>query len=91
MAQSNAEWAMNERRAQILAGACGVSSNVIHRWQRNSGLSWTDFWLLANEVNLASMADADRAAVDNAVAASRAMTAAGILSVRREKRKAEGK
>lgn len=62
--------AINARRAKIIAGACGAKEREVHRWQRDSGLSWDDFWLLANEINLANMSDEERASVERAVAAS---------------------
>lgn len=43
--------AMNRIEANILANICDVTSDEIQQWQVESGLSWGQFWQLANALN----------------------------------------
>ena len=44
--------AHNLQRANILANICDVTLDEMQRWQVESGLSWDDFWQLANVINV---------------------------------------
>lgn len=41
----------NRQRANVLANICGVMPDEMQQWQTESGLSWDDFWQLANVLN----------------------------------------
>lgn len=41
---------LDKRRLAFLAFTCRVAEKVILRWQRASGLSFDDFWALANAI-----------------------------------------
>ena len=42
--------ARNRQRATLLADICHVSPEEMRCWQAESGLSWHDFWQLANTI-----------------------------------------
>lgn len=48
---------LQTRRAAVLALTCGTSVKVIYKWQAASGLSFDDFWALANEIGWRNEAD----------------------------------
>ena len=53
------EQAKNMHRAETLAFCCNVSRQEIEQWQCDSGLSWDDFWQLANVINSFSFSSLD--------------------------------